>query len=212
VGLFRRSPSRTETVHSAATRFETVQPGITTWHSFSASGHYDAGNVGFGSLVGVDEHLVEPGAGFADHAHRGVDILSWVLEGVLRHEDCSGRVELVEPGTVLHQSAGSGIRHTESNASTTEPLHFLQLTLVGDTGAPACGLTEPPVHVAGLGLFSSIPGKVELELPSAYLHVTRGSFSITGHPLRPGDSVRATGSMAVAGTGELLVWTSGTPL
>lgn len=208
MALFRRAVEQVETIQPAASRFETVQPGILTRHCFSAGSHYDADNVAFGPLVGLDEHLLEPGAGFASHAHRGVEILSWVLDGELRHEDDSGRVELVGPGAVLHQSTGSGVRHSEINASSTEPLRFVQLTVLGGSEAPRCVLAEQPRIVPGGGLFAVLTGRTELELSSAFLYATRGSFAITGNPLRPGDSAKLSGSTTITGGGELLVWTA----
>jgi redox-sensitive bicupin YhaK (pirin superfamily) len=207
--LFRRRPEIVETVESAGDRFESVQPGIVSRHCFSAGAHYDADRIAFGPLVGLDEHVVEPGAGFADHAHRGVEILTWVLDGVLRHEDEAGRVELVAPGTVLRQAAGTGIRHSEVNASDTEPLRFVQLTVLSAAEEPACTVTEPPVLIAGAGLFEVLTGKTELELSSAYLHATRGSFNITKILLQPGDSVRIARTTTLSGAGELLLWTPG---
>lgn len=120
------------TIHRAADRFFAEQRGIRTWHSFSAGPHYDPSNVSFGPVVGCDEHMVEPGAGFDWHAHRAVVIVSWVLSGTLRHED-DGDTELnVNAGGVLVQSTGSGIRHRETNASESEPLRFVQTTLLLD--------------------------------------------------------------------------------
>lgn len=206
VGIFRRATEQVAVVQPAENRFETVQPGIVTRHCFSAGSHYDADNVAFGSLVGLDDHAVEPGSGFASHSHRDVEILSWVLDGTLRHEDDAGRVELVVPGSVLHQSTGSGVRHSEVNASSTEPLRFVQLTLLGDARAPRCTLAEPPILVAGIGLLAVLTSKTELELSSAFLHVTRGSFNITKNRLEPGDSVRISRTTTLYGEGELLVW------
>ena len=70
----------------AADRFHVAHDGIETWHCFSAGAHYDPDNVAYGPMIGCDEHLVGPGAGFDWHPHRGVEIVSWVLSGVLRHQ------------------------------------------------------------------------------------------------------------------------------
>ncbi len=210
MALFRRrQPAETIKVLPSAERFETVTDTITSQHVFSAGAHYDPQRVGFGALVGLDAHTVQPGAGFDWHAHRGVDILSWVLAGMLRHEDDAGRVELVTPGEVLHQSCGSGVRHAETNASASEPLTFVQLTLVGASGAPACRVARPPLLVPGIGLFDVLTGKTELEMSNALLYVTRGSFNLTGHFLLPGDSARIFRTLQLSGSGELLVWTAG---
>lgn len=179
----------------AVDRFETVQPGITTRHCFSSGAHYDAANTAFGSLIAFDEHAVAPGAGFGRHAHRGVEIVSWVLSGTLRHEDSTGRVELVGHGTTLRQSAGSGIEHTERNASDTEPLRFVQLVLLGDVGEFSVLTPAEPVELAA----------------AAFLHlfVSRGAVSVAGQSLQAGDSARIRDATAtVEGGGEVLVWRS----
>jgi hypothetical protein len=188
-----------------AQRYRTAQPGILTRHCFSAGAHYDPGNTAFGPVVGVDEHVVEPGAGFASHAHRGVEILTWVIDGALRHEDDSGRAELVEPGTVLHQVSGSGIRHSELNASSTHPLRFVQTTLLGDEVSPRCTRAETPVTL-GAGTFAVVRGPARLDGPHVHLYVARGRFTVAGRALEPGGSLRATDeSLDVTGAGELLV-------
>lgn len=205
MAIFRRRAAPTEIVHAAASRFQSSQPGITSWHDFSAGAHYDPDRVAFGPLVGVDEHLLDPGAAFAEHAHRGVEILSWVLDGRLRHEDDAAQVEVLGPGTVLHQRAGSGIRHTEANASDAEQLRFIQLTVLGDADIePRCTLAKPPLLLAGIGVFAVLDGRTELEVRSAYLHVTRGTFNLTSAFLEPGDSVALGKAMSVHGNGELL--------
>lgn len=193
-------------VRLAAARKQSNQPGITSWHCFSAAGHYDPENLGFGALIGLDEHVIDPGAGFTWHAHRGVEILSWVLEGRLRHEDDAGRVEFLEPGSVLHQSTGSGIRHSERNASTSRPLRLVQLTVLGEVGAPRCVRTSMPVLLPGLGLLQVLTGATEIRLPSAFLHVTRGAFTSGANRLEPGDSLELRTIVALTGEGELLLW------
>lgn len=210
MAIFRRKrPANTVKLLSASDRFETLTEGVATRHVFSAGAHYDPERVAFGALTGLDEHLVEPGAGFDWHPHRGVEILSWVLDGTLRHEDDAGRVELVGAGQLLHQSTGSGVRHREWNASDSEPLRFVQLTLIGAADEPRCSRATPPLLVAGTGLFDVLPGKTELELSSALLYVARGSFNVTGMVLEPGDSVQLARTIQVSGGGELLVWTPG---
>jgi quercetin dioxygenase-like cupin family protein len=130
-------------------RFLTEQPGITSWHCFSAGPHYAPSRLSFGPVVGVDEHLVAPGAGFDWHGHRGVRIVSWILDGTLRHEDSRGGERLVGAGSLLVQAAGGGIRHREWNASDTEPLRFVQITLLADDG-PDVRLATPPIALAGV--------------------------------------------------------------
>lgn len=132
-------------------RYETVQPGIHTLHTFSAGAHYDPDNVAFGPIIGLDEHTVDPGAGFDWHAHRGVHIASWILKGTLRHQDSNGEERLVTPGVLLVQSTGDGIRHRETNASDTEQLRFVQVTVLGD-GPVSVHTATPPAAVGGVVL------------------------------------------------------------
>jgi quercetin 2,3-dioxygenase len=201
-------------VRRAAARFETVTPGITTRHCFSSGNHYDPANTAFGPLIALDEHVVSPGAGFGRHAHRGVEIVSWVLAGTLRHEDAAGRVQLVGTGTALHQSAGSGIEHIERNASDAEPLQFVQMVLLGDVAAPSYLLDVPPLVVAGGEFAVLAPGRpIELAAaPLVHAYIARGSSSVAGQDLTTGDSVRIRdAAVTVEGDGEVLVWRSTAP-
>jgi uncharacterized RmlC-like cupin family protein len=193
-------------VRRAADRYETSQPGIRSRHCFAAAGHYDEANLAFGPLIGLDEHLVEPGAGFGAHAHRGVVIVSWVLEGVLRHEDHAGTATLVRPGMMLCQVTGAGIRHAEWNASADEPLRFLQLTLLDDAGRPAAvTLGRPPLH-ARLALVSVHTDGVLLTEGRTHLFAIRGRYQVDPRAsLAEGDSVRTDRPLTIDGTGELLV-------
>lgn len=173
----------------SAARFRTEQPGIVSFHCFSAGPHYDPANLSFGPLLGWDEHLIAPGAGFAEHAHRGVEILSRVVAGQLSHAGAAG-ARLVGPGETFSQSAGDGIRHTERNVSETDPLRLVQVTL-------AAGASHE------LRLVSS-----EDTLAADLIHafVVSGSFDVTPEiHLQPGDSLRAHQQLSVAGAGEMLV-------
>ncbi|MCU1657711.1 MAG: Pirin domain protein, partial [Pseudonocardiales bacterium] len=183
-------------------RAETVQPGVVTRHCFSAGGHYDPANTGFGALIGVDEHLVAPGAGFAWHPHRGVEIVSWVLDGALRHEDSSGRVCTVPAGTAQFQVAGSGIEHSETNASASIPLRFVQMTLLGDVSEPRYLLTEPPVRATGGDFSVHRAGRRRFDGPLVHLYVARGSFDVAGEQLGDGGSVRSENPVTADGVGE----------
>lgn len=198
-------------VRRAADRFETVHAGITTRHCFSSGAHYDGENTAFGPLIGLDEHLVRPGAGFGWHAHRGVEVISWVLDGTLRHDDTAGRVDLGGTGTALCQAAGAGISHAERNASDTDPLHFIQLTLLGGLDAPNRRLSAPPLAV-GAGEFVVLARTEPVELTAtAYLHlfVARGTARVAGQRLEAGDSARVRDvAVVVDGAGDVLVWRS----
>ena len=135
----------------SAPRGRSSQPGIESWHCFSSGPYYDPSRIALGELIGVDEHRVAPRAGFDWHGHAGVHIVSWVLEGALRHEDISGEVRIVTPGTLFVQSTGAGIRHRETNASDTDPLTFVQVTLLV-AGPVGMWSADPPAEIAGAAI------------------------------------------------------------
>jgi hypothetical protein len=191
------------TVHRAADRFRAEHDRITSWHSFSAGAHYDPDNVAFGPLVACDEHLLAPGAGFPAHRHARVELVSWVLDGVLRHED-AGRVTLVQPGQVQRQLAGRGIEHVERNASDSVPLRFVQLWLVCDADEPAYEIMAPPSSLASGLLIVHGDGPLTVTA-DAHLFVCSGTYTVAGTQLTAGDSVRSTSPLDVSGTGQLLV-------
>jgi hypothetical protein len=115
------------TVHRADDRGRTRQGWLDSAHTFSFAEYYDPARMGYRSLRVINEDLVAPCSGFPTHAHRDMEILTWVLEGKLDHKDSLGHGSIVEPGEVQRMTAGTGIRHSEYNASRAEPLHLLQI-------------------------------------------------------------------------------------
>lgn len=213
-------------VRRAAGRFRTVAEGVETWHSFAYGRHYDPANVGFGPLRAVNEEIVEPGRGYDAHRHAHVEIVTWVLEGVLRHADSTGVSGDIAPGRSQRLSAGSGVEHVEQNASADRPLRFVQMMLEPDgaVAEPSYGYVDIPFGEGWHDAVGVADARARLvvgrwgagtvtELPPAvfrHVHVTRGSARVAGDDLGPGDCARITGDDAVSVEAydetELLVW------
>lgn len=96
-------------------------------HSFSFGRYYDPRRMGYRSLRVINDDVIQPGTGFGEHGHDNMEIITWVLEGALRHGDSLANSRELRPGEVQVMSAGTGIRHSEFNASKTEPGHFIQV-------------------------------------------------------------------------------------
>lgn len=195
-------------------------------HTFSFADYFDPDNMGFRSLRVINEDRVTPGQGFGTHGHRDMEILSYVLDGALEHEDSMGTGSVIRPGDVQRMSAGSGVRHSEFNASKSDEVHFLQIWIIPEksgiepsyeqktftteqkqgklrvVASPDGRDGSVTIHadaVVSAGLFGKGDG-AEWELAKgrhAWIHVARGKVRVNGKELGAGDGAAVSEETSV---------------
>jgi redox-sensitive bicupin YhaK (pirin superfamily) len=197
-------------------------------HSFSFAGYQDPRHVRFRTLRVINEDTVQPGQGFGTHGHEDMEILTYVLSGAVEHRDSMGEHGVLRPGDVQMMSAGTGVTHSEVNASRTEPLHLLQIWIFPDARGYAPRYEDRhfpaeerrnalrriagpdgtpdalPLHQDAQVFASLLDAGRSLSHPlgegrGAWLQVARGALDLNGHRLEAGDGA------AVEGEAELSI-------
>ena len=195
-------------------------------HSFSFADYYDPQQMGFGPLRVINEDRVAPGRGFGAHSHRDMEIVSYVLSGALAHRDSMGNGSVLRPGDVQRMSAGTGVTHSEYNASEREPVHFLQIWIEPNVRGIAPGYEEKRFEAADkrarLRLIASpdaregsvtlhqdacvyasrLDGAEALEFAQregrrTYVHVVQGELDVADARLGAGDAAKFPGAARI---------------
>jgi quercetin 2,3-dioxygenase len=184
-------------VRRARSRAHTDIGWLDSWHSFSFGRHYDPTNTHHGLLLVSNDDRVAPGTGFTTHSHRDMEIVTWVLSGRLRHEDSEGNKGELYPGLAQRMSAGTGIAHSEMNASRTEEVHFVQMWVPPDTTGIQPGYEQRDINeqLAKGGLHSIASGQGH---PDA-ITIHQRDAVLWGGRLDPGETVSIPDSPHVHG-------------
>jgi redox-sensitive bicupin YhaK (pirin superfamily) len=210
------------TIRGAKERGHFDHGWLNTYHTFSFDQYYDPRYMGFRTLRVINEDFVAGGRGFPKHGHRDMEIITYILEGALRHEDSMGNGSVIRPGDVQRMTAGTGVRHSEQNASEREQVHLLQIWILPHTVGLEPGYEQKAfsederrgrlkliasddgsdgsvvVH-QDVKLFASIiPAGEQVEHTMdqqryAWIQVARGAVSVNGEKADQGDGVMVAG-------------------
>lgn len=206
-------------IHENMSRGKTSKGWLNSFHTFSFGGFQDPTRMGFGPLRVINEDWIIPGSGFSEHAHDNMDILTVLLQGRLRHQDTMGNVSTIEAGEIQLMSAGTGVSHSEVNASDDETAHLLQIWMIPDVGGTAPRYQQAHLPTAEdarnwTPIASGTEGEAPLHLLSdsrvlianpregdvidiparpgrlVFVHIVDGLARIDDEDLRPGDGLQ----------------------
>jgi redox-sensitive bicupin YhaK (pirin superfamily) len=219
------------TVRRASDRGHADHGWLDSHHSFSFADYHDPRHMGFRVLRVINDDRVAPGGGFGTHAHRDMEIVTYVLEGALEHKDSMGNGTVMRPGDVQRMSAGTGVRHSEFNASKTAPVHFLQIWILPSKQGTVPSYAQkmfPEAEKRGKLLLVVSPDGAEASVPltadvrlraavlergekvehvvsvgrHAWIQVAAGRIRVDGVELAEGDGASTSDAGALAIEGE----------
>lgn len=195
---------------------------LQSYHTFSFGNYYDPRHMSFGPLRVINEDFIQPSQGFGTHGHQDMEIITYVLEGALEHKDSLGNGSIIRPGDVQRMTAGTGIQHSEFNASQSESVHLLQIWIIPDTEGLKPGYEQTHIaidqqmnHLHLLGSSVGQQGAVTIHQDvrlyvaqlsqqgtvthtlskqrMAWLQVAKGAAQLNGvHDLQAGDAAAVT--------------------
>ncbi len=185
-------------VRRAVDRFGSRISWLDSHHSFSFGRHYDPANTHHGLLLVNNDDIVLPGSGFDTHPHRDMEIVTWVLQGSLVHQDSTGHSGVIYPGLAQRMSAGTGILHSEKNdswrlqggASHTEPVHFVQMWVVPDDSGVAPGYEQTEIdHDLLSGALVPVASGMAAHADASAIRIRNRHAALHAARLSPGQHV-----------------------
>lgn len=218
------------TLRPATERGHADHGWLDTWHTFSFADYHDPRHMGFRSLRVINDDRIAGGGGFPMHPHRDMEILTYVLRGALQHRDSMGNGSVIRPGNIQYMAAGTGIRHSEFNASPIEEVHLLQIWIRPERSGLVPRYAEKHLEGAAQGVLHRIasrdgqdgsiaihqdadlwlgrlgPGDVAIHTPAEgrhlWVHVAEGEVELNGQPLSAGDGAAITGKHQITLSGR----------
>lgn len=210
-------------IRRAGSRPATEISWLDSKHSFSFGGHYDPANTHHGLLLVNNDDVVRPGAGFETHPHRDMEIVTWVMQGSLVHQDSTGHSGLIYPGLAQRMSAGTGILHSEKNDSWrlrgddahTDPVHFVQMWVVPDEDQITPGYEQLEIeHDLLAGGLVPVASGMDQHADQAAIRIKNRYAALHAARMQPGQKVElpdapflhlfvAKGRVALEGAGDL---------